>query len=62
MIQGPLQWAIVKDKPLIRDGDLFLPDQPGLGVEIEDELEAKFPYISGGWGLPVQRKDVVVGR
>ena len=62
MIQGPLQWAILKHKPEIRDGYLHLPDAPGLGVELAGDLEARFPYVTGGWGLPVQRTDVVVGN
>ena len=62
MIQGPLQWAILKDKPRIADGYLHLPNAPGLGVELVDDLEAKFPYLTGGWGLPVQRDDVRVGN
>jgi L-alanine-DL-glutamate epimerase-like enolase superfamily enzyme len=61
MIQGPLQWAILKNKPEIKDGHLCLPDQPGLGVELADDLEATFPYLTGGWGLPVQRGEVLVG-
>ena len=60
MIQGPLQWAILKDKPLIQNGNLVLPNEPGLGVELDHDLELKFPYLTGGWGLPVQREDAVV--
>ncbi len=62
MIQGPLQWAIVKDKPLIKDGKLHLPSAHGLGVELADDVEKTFPYLTGGWGLPVQRDDVMVGK
>jgi L-alanine-DL-glutamate epimerase-like enolase superfamily enzyme len=60
MIQGPLQWAILKNKPEIKDGHLCLPDQPGFGVELADDPEATFPYLTGGWGLPVQRGEVLV--
>lgn len=55
MIQGPLQWAILDDKPAIEDGCLVLPDAPGLGVDLADELEATFPYIEGHYALQVQR-------
>ena len=55
MIQGPLQWAILKDKPEIVDGYLLLPDKPGLGVAIVDDLEEQFPYIEGTYGLQVHR-------
>ena len=60
MIQGPLQWAILKGKPLIQNGNLVLPEQAGLGVELGNDLELKFPYLTGGWGLPVQREDALV--
>ena len=55
MIQGPLQWAILKDKPEIVNGHLLLSDKPGLGVSIADDLEAQFPYIEGTYGLQVHR-------
>ena len=55
MRQGPLQWEILREKPLIEDGCLVLPDAPGFGVELADDLEARFPYIEGPWGDPVQR-------
>ena len=60
MIQGPLQWAILKEQPLIKDGFLHLPEKAGLGVEIAKNLEATFPYLTGGYGAPVQRDDVLV--
>ncbi len=55
MIQGPLQWAILKDKPAIVDGYLLLPDKPGLGVTLDKDLEERFPYIEGNYGLQVTR-------
>lgn len=54
-IQGPLQWAILKEMPVIRDGWLELPPRPGLGVELADDLEARFPYIEGGYAIQVNR-------
>lgn len=51
MIQGPLQWGILAEKPTIEDGWLLLPDKPGLGVELADDLENKFPYIGGHYGI-----------
>lgn len=62
MIQGPLQWAIVKEKPEIRDGNLHLSSAPGLGVALADDLEARFPYVSGSWALPIQRTDALAAR
>jgi L-alanine-DL-glutamate epimerase-like enolase superfamily enzyme len=56
MIQGPLQWGILKEKPAIRDGWVELPDRPGLGVEPADNLEEEFPYIEGPYGVQVERQ------
>jgi L-alanine-DL-glutamate epimerase-like enolase superfamily enzyme len=55
MRQGPLQWEILREKPAIEDGYLILPDAPGLGVELADDIETRFPYIEGPWGTPIQR-------
>jgi L-alanine-DL-glutamate epimerase-like enolase superfamily enzyme len=55
MIQGPLQWSILAEKPVIEDGWLVLPDKTGLGVEIAENLEQRFPYIDGHYGIQVQR-------
>jgi len=57
MIQGPLQWEILKEKPKIEDGWLILPDKPGLGVDLADDLEKRFPYIEGGYGIQVKPED-----
>jgi len=55
MIQGPLQWDILAEKPVIEDGWLVFPDKPGLGVELAENLEERFPYIEGHYGVQVQR-------
>ena len=55
MVQGPLQWEILREKPRIEDGYLELPDKPGLGVELAEGLEERFPYIEGSWGVKVER-------
>jgi L-alanine-DL-glutamate epimerase-like enolase superfamily enzyme len=54
-IQGPLQWAILAHKPSIEAGWLVLPDRPGLGVELERDLEERFPYIEGHYAIQVTR-------
>jgi L-alanine-DL-glutamate epimerase-like enolase superfamily enzyme len=54
-IQGPLQWDILSHKPVIEDGHLILPDAPGLGVDIPDDLESRFPFIEGGYAETVER-------
>lgn len=55
MIQGPLQWDILEEKPNIADGWLTLPDQPGLGVTLVEDLEKRFPYIEGNYYITVDR-------
>ena len=55
MIQGPLQFGILAAPPVIRDGVLELPDTPGLGVELAADLEQRFPYIEGHYGVPLER-------
>ncbi len=55
MIQGPLQWAILAEPPAIHAGVLQFTDQPGFGVTLAPDLERRFPYFSGSWGLPVER-------
>jgi L-alanine-DL-glutamate epimerase-like enolase superfamily enzyme len=55
MIQGPLQWQILQATPVIKDGWLQVPDQPGLGVDIPAGLETRFPYIEGAYAITVER-------
>ena len=55
MVQGPLQWEILAEKPAIEAGYLILPDKPGLGVELAENLEERFPYIDGNWAEPIKR-------
>lgn len=57
MIQGPLQWDIISEKPKIEDGFLILPDKPGLGVELADNLKECFPYIEGNYGIQVKQEE-----
>jgi len=54
-VQGPLQWEILREKPVIEDGHLVIPDGPGFGVELADDLEERFPYIEGSWAGKVER-------
>jgi L-alanine-DL-glutamate epimerase-like enolase superfamily enzyme len=54
-IQGPLQWAILKEPPVIQSGWLELPDRPGLGVELAEDLEERFPYIDGPYAIRLER-------
>ncbi len=55
LIQGPLQWAILAEKPAIEAGWLVFPPRPGLGVSLAADLEQRFPYIEGHYAIEVQR-------
>ena len=55
LIQGPLQWGILRRKPLIEDGYLVFPDAPGLGVELAEDLESTFPYVDGHYSVTLDR-------
>jgi mannonate dehydratase len=51
--------------PEIKNGYVWLNERPGLGVELDEELAAKYPFpedpLNGGW-LPVRRLDGTVVR
>ena len=53
MVQGPLQWGILRNPPAIEDGHLILPAGPGWGVELAGGLEARFPYLDGDYSVPL---------
>ncbi|RLT39852.1 MAG: mandelate racemase/muconate lactonizing enzyme family protein [Chloroflexi bacterium] len=53
--QGPLQWGIVKERPQVEAGYLILPDRPGLGVELVDDVAARFPHVEGHYAINVER-------
>ncbi|MDA0597408.1 MAG: hypothetical protein O2921_02970 [Chloroflexi bacterium] len=55
MPQGPLQSAIISGGLPINDGSLQLPEQPGFGVEIPDNLEEEFPFIEGSYAIVMNR-------
>ena len=53
MVQGPLQWDILKEYP-IKSGSISI-EGPGLGVNLADNLTEKFPYIEGNYFVDVVR-------
>jgi L-alanine-DL-glutamate epimerase-like enolase superfamily enzyme len=55
MIQGPLQWGILAEKPAIEDGYLVFSDKPGFGVDLAENLEERFPYIEGHYAVQMKR-------
>lgn len=56
MIQGPLQWGIFADPPPFSRGFLTFPDAAGLGVELAEGLETRYPHVEGHYALAVERK------
>jgi len=60
---NPLKWEIFKDPYVIENGILTIPDKPGFGVEIIDDIADRFPFVAGnyyktnpvfeGKGLPI---------
>ena len=44
---NPLKWEIFKDPYPISDGVLTIPDKPGYGVELIDDIAEKFPWNPG---------------
>ena len=53
--QGPLQWGIVKERPAVVDGHLILPESPGLGVELVEDVAERFPHVEGHYAINVER-------
>lgn len=55
MIQGPLQWEILAEKPEITDGYLHLPEKPGFGVDVAEGIATRYPYLEGHYAITVDR-------
>lgn len=52
MTFNPLKWEIFKEPYEIKDGWLSIPDKPGYGVDLIDNIEKKFPFSPGFYGKP----------
>ncbi|MEM7033931.1 MAG: mandelate racemase/muconate lactonizing enzyme family protein [Chloroflexota bacterium] len=46
---NPLKWDIFKEPYPIENGVLTIPDKPGFGVELIDDIEQKFPWVPGNY-------------
>jgi L-alanine-DL-glutamate epimerase-like enolase superfamily enzyme len=49
MYPFPLANDILKDPLNIKDGHLILPDKPGIGIEINESVLEKYPFINSPW-------------
>ena len=49
---NPLKEEIFKDPLVVKNGYMDLPDRPGFGVELIDNVEKKFPYAPGSYNRP----------
>jgi L-alanine-DL-glutamate epimerase-like enolase superfamily enzyme len=51
MYPFPLADEILREPLVIEGGDLIVPDKPGLGVEIDERVIEKYPFIPGPWSF-----------
>ncbi len=51
MYPFPLSDEILADRLEITDGHLRVPDSPGLGIAINEEVISRYPFIPGPWSF-----------
>ncbi len=44
---GPLHTELWGDAMILRDGYVYPPSEPGLGVRLTDEIKARYPFVPG---------------
>jgi hypothetical protein len=49
MYPFPLADEILSESPEIESGYFVLPDGPGMGIEINENVIEKYPFIPGPW-------------
>ena len=49
MYPFPAADEILKEPLVMEDGYLVLPDGPGLGIEVDESIVEKYPFIPGPW-------------
>jgi L-alanine-DL-glutamate epimerase-like enolase superfamily enzyme len=47
----PLADEILKEPLSIENGDMLIPDAPGLGVEVDETVIERYPYVPGPWSV-----------
>jgi L-alanine-DL-glutamate epimerase-like enolase superfamily enzyme len=48
---NPFKEEIFKDPLVVKDGYLDVPDRPGYGMELIDDVARKFPFFDGSWAI-----------
>jgi hypothetical protein len=51
MYPFPLADEVLSDALEIEDGYLILPEEPGLGIDINETVIEKYPFIPGPWSI-----------
>jgi L-alanine-DL-glutamate epimerase-like enolase superfamily enzyme len=51
MYPFPLAHEILREPLVIENGDLIVPNGPGLGIEIDENVIQKYPFIPGPWSF-----------
>ena len=52
MTANPLKENLFTERLAVKDGFLDIPDGPGLGVALRDDIQDEFPYFGGNWNRP----------
>ncbi len=52
---NPLKEEIFKEPLTVERGIMTLPNKPGFGVELIDDVEKRFPYVPGSFTKPNAR-------
>jgi len=52
MTFNPLKEEVFKEPYVVKNGYMDLPDKPGYGVEIIENIEKKFPWVPGTFSKP----------
>jgi hypothetical protein len=51
MYPFPLADEILREPLMMEKGDLVVPGTPGLGIEIDESVIARYPFIPGPWSF-----------
>ena len=49
---NPLKEDVFKEPLIVKNGYMDLPDKPGYGVEVIDDIGKKFPFVPGSYQRP----------